>query len=110
MRTILSVELRLDSTWTKFLPKGALFLSTQVVKDIPVLWFEVDSSKNHEERSFRLIPSGRAIPPQCHVYLGTIQLKNGDVILHIYEENLAMPMISINAPSNVFPLHTQGVA
>lgn len=110
MRTILSVELKLDGSWTKFLPRGALYLSTQVVKGSPIMWFEVDTTKSHEERSFRLFPSGRTIPPTCKVYLGTIQLNNGDVILHIYEEDLDMPIAAINAPSNVFPLHTQGVA
>ena len=96
------------------MPEGALFLTAQLQLGFPVLWFEVETTKEKEERLFHLIKTGEEIPGNCKYYRGTIQL-HGQYVLHVYEEDvndedIAMRMSQYGDNIATFPLMPTGTA
>ena len=96
------------------MPKGALFLSAQLQYGVPTMWFEVDTTHEREERSFRLIGTGLPLPPSCKIFLATFQLQYGSIVQHLYEEDMAEVVMStgVQYQENItqFPLMPTGTA
>jgi hypothetical protein len=71
------------------IPKGARFLSVQVQdKDLPYMWFTVETDNPREVREFLLVETGQNIPQDTFTvsdYLGTILLDSGNYVLHLFE-------------------------
>ncbi len=67
------------------LPLGVKFLDIQVQRAIPCMWFEVDLSKDKEDRLFCLIPTGVEFDDTGMHYLGTFQ-EEETFVMHLYEE------------------------
>lgn len=67
-----------------YLHKNARFLSAQLQKDIPVMWFEVDTDEPLTERFFEAIGTGWDIPDGRH-WLGTYQSPDQNLVWHLYE-------------------------
>lgn len=79
--------LKVEEEQAVFLPKGALILSVQVQQGVPCLWFKCEPSGMTERRTIRMLGTG--IPhdmPATDVFLGTIQLENGYLVLHVFEQ------------------------
>jgi hypothetical protein len=69
------------------LPEGATVISFQAQRGVPTIWALVDTEKPLVPRKFRLYETGRELPPPPFAgrYIGTIQLENGDYVLHLFE-------------------------
>ena len=69
------------------LPQGARILTTQAQNNVPVLWAEVDPEAPLEDRELLIAATGEDLPADVErTYIGTIQLAQGNLIFHIYEE------------------------
>jgi len=69
------------------LPKGAVILTTQVQKGIICIWYSCNTDAEEEVRTFLVTPTGvKEVSGICnHIYIGTVQLENGDFIGHVFE-------------------------
>ena len=68
------------------IPVGAIFLSCQTQWGEIVTWWRVDTQvKMHRIHHFHVFETGQPIY-NAEQYLGTVQLKGGDWVLHIYDQ------------------------
>lgn len=69
------------------LPKYATILTVQEQKGLICLWYSCNPEAEKVTRSFLVIPTGlKEDSGICnHVYIGTVQLHDGDFIGHIFE-------------------------
>jgi hypothetical protein len=67
------------------IPKGAVFLSTRIQRNVICLWFLLDSMQETEFRTFRVYGTGESCRGLRADYLGTVQESNG-LVWHIFEE------------------------
>ncbi len=68
------------------MPKDASILSVQTQNDIPCIWALVSIEAEKEKRCFDAFQTGQHI--SCDIerkYIGTVQLSNGDFVIHIFE-------------------------
>ena len=68
------------------MPKGAEILSVQVQKNNPCIWALVDPYAEVVKRNFSIFGTGHAIIEDNYIFIGTFQLYNGDLVLHLFEE------------------------
>lgn len=70
------------------MPTGAKILCVQTQRETPVLYAEVDPQKPTTSRYIEIYGTGHRLkyydtsPP---VYIGTFQLRSGDLVFHVYE-------------------------
>lgn len=69
-------------------PNGAELLHVDSQHETICVWFELDPNDATEMRHFEIFGTGHLIREdmginRCHI--GTIQLKNGNLIFHVYE-------------------------
>lgn len=73
------------------LPKGAKFLDVQIQRGEPQAWFLFDEmEKEKETRAFALVGTGERFSfhgqgKPNHVYLGTFQLVEFNLVFHLFE-------------------------
>jgi hypothetical protein len=70
------------------LPAYARIISVQIQRSIPVMWAVIDIEAPNEYRSFILVETGENLPDEIYTnsyYLGTLQLQDGDYVLHLFE-------------------------
>ena len=89
-RTIYKYEFRegektYGEPYQMMVQKGAIFLSMQVQRGIPCLWFLVDPKAHQEQRSFEIYGTGWDMPEKPGEYRGTYQLANGTLVFHVFE-------------------------
>ena len=78
----------LDRAWDQkvSMPRGAKILSVQPQNGLPQIWAEVDPNALTVERTFVVIGTGHKLPEGFTLeFLGTVQLQNGSLVLHVYE-------------------------
>jgi hypothetical protein len=55
----------------------------------PQLWMLVDPDEPLKNRRFVVHGTGHELPDDiCRVYIGTFQMNQGDLVLHVFEEDL----------------------
>lgn len=82
-KTVLNVE----EEQAVFLPKGSKILSVQVQQGVPCMWFQCEPGSMQERRTIRMIGTGLSCSiPDTDVFLGTVQLENGYLVLHVFEQ------------------------
>ena len=67
------------------LPAGAEILHVNTQKGNICIWAEVDTEAPAEERTFKIVGTGHAVPAGPRKYLGTVKLQNDTFIFHVYE-------------------------
>lgn len=73
------------------MPRSAKILCVQVQHTVPTLWVEVnipDSRQDDPEMEFRKFQfhnTGDALPDNPGTYIGTVLLREGSIVRHIYE-------------------------
>lgn len=76
--------------FTHEMPEGAEFLSVQVQRGEPQMWWRVDPFAPKQRRDFRVFGPGHEIddsaPSGRFRYLGTFQLDDGLFIGHLFQE------------------------
>lgn len=67
------------------MPIGAQILTLGVQFEFPCLWALVDPTARKEWRHFKLYATGAAMPAEPGVYRGTLGLKGGGLVVHVFE-------------------------
>lgn len=85
-KVIYKYPLQIEDNQVFEVPKGAIILCVQIQREEPVLYALVDPSAETEEREFQVTGTGHElIDDVSRVYLGTIQLRGGDLVFHVFE-------------------------
>jgi len=73
-------------------PVGARFLSVQNQRNTPTIWAEVSPNKggagmelSTERWRIAMYDTGSSFDWENQMYLGTVQLYNGESVVHVYE-------------------------
>lgn len=66
-------------------PGGGEFLCAQNQYGRPVMWLRVNENSEPREQEFYMLETGADFP-QGYSYLSTIQLQNGNYVLHLLEQ------------------------
>lgn len=72
-------------------PSGSVPLTAQLQRGIPVLWMLVDPRPGlaTEKRRVIIVGTGHEeVPEEGFEYLATLQLFDGDLVLHVFVEKL----------------------
>jgi hypothetical protein len=64
------------------MPQNAKIIHFDIQNEVYTIWAEVDDALEKEEKHFRIIPTGGAIPPY-YKYVGT-SLQNTPFVWHLY--------------------------
>lgn len=88
MKTIYKYQVPVNDHFTLELPEGARILSVQVQRGRAQLWALVDPAAPPARRDFMQYGTGHSVQPfngRALDYIGTYQLSEGDLILHLFE-------------------------
>ena len=89
MMTIWKYQLMAGDKQTIDMPSGARPLCVQVQNGVPCLWALCDPSAPKEKRYFEVFGTGHIVTPGTRDYLGTVQLLDGALVLHVFESEEA---------------------
>jgi len=84
MKTIWKYEIPLQDKFKLKMPFNAKPLTVQVQHGVPCLWVLVDTSKELEEYSFRVVGTGHQIK-FAGDYIGTFQISGGSLVFHVFQ-------------------------
>jgi len=87
--TIWKIELGDRIVKTHEMPADSRILAVQIQHGAPVLWAEVDPSAPKVLRRFEWAATGGSVPRG--VYVGTVQLHDGALVLHLYDLGEVQP-------------------
>lgn len=65
------------------MPHGATFRHFGMQGDVPTAWFEVDTTRHVQTRTFQVFGTGHSIPANAE-YLGTTMMDD-PYVWHLYE-------------------------
>lgn len=66
-------------------PAGATILTSQIQKDELVLWYQCIENSAKVLRKIAIYGTGNPMPSNPGKYISTFQMKNGDLVFHVYE-------------------------
>ncbi len=82
-RTIWKYDLSVTDEVELTIPRGAQILTVQTQGELPQLWVLVQPENETEIRRFFTFGTGH--PFTGGLYVGTYQLNNGVLVLHVFE-------------------------
>lgn len=83
--TIHKYPIAVGDSFTALLPEGARLLDVQVQRGVPCLWAEVNPDADHRPCVFYVRGTGHPMGDALGcAYVGTFQLSDGDLVLHLY--------------------------
>jgi hypothetical protein len=85
MMTVWKFEAPQDALFRVAMPQGARVLCVQAQDGVPFMWALVDPSAPTEDRQFRTVATGSYIEEPLGTYVGTYQMHNGALVLHLFE-------------------------
>lgn len=88
MQVVYKFDIPLTNEFTLELPHGAQFVSAQMQKGKPKIWFRVNNNPGIMKRTHRFCfyGTGVEIPGYDDLNpLGTLQSENGDYAIHLFE-------------------------
>lgn len=68
------------------MPEGATILTVQTQHGLLCLWAIVNNQNNLEKRTIIILGTGHDVPREQLEYIGTVQMENGALIWHVFEE------------------------
>ena len=87
MKKVWKFSLAIDDRQVLRMPVNAQILSVQAQKGSPVLWAIVDYETDViEERIFITHGTGHSVSEEAGAYIGTYQLRDGDLVFHVFEK------------------------
>lgn len=84
MKQVWKFPVQLSGAFTLTMSVDAQVLDVQLQRGSPQLWALVDPDGPKEERLFAVFGTGHIIPPGV-TYVGTFQLFDGDLVIHLFE-------------------------
>lgn len=84
MRTIHKFPVK-SAPFKVALPRGAKFLAVQTQHENPQMWFEVETDRPTQDRTFMIVGTGHSMPDDELLHLGTFQMQGGALVFHLYE-------------------------
>ena len=85
MKTIWKFPVEIDRTVHIAMPKGAEILSVQCQYDSPQLWAICDTDADVETRHFEIYETGHVLSDTNKRYIATFQMRDGQLVFHIFE-------------------------
>ena len=85
MKTVWKFQLPTEAEFSLLLPKGAKLLHVGQQLNAPVLWALVDTDADSEHRHFRLTGTGHEVEGDNLDYIGTTDIMDGRIVLHLFE-------------------------
>ena len=86
MKVVWKYKLEIDDEVIILMPKGTKVLTVQVQDGAPCIWAAVDPNEKKEMRKFRIAGTGHPIDDTTvGGYIGTVQLHDGRLVLHVFE-------------------------
>jgi len=85
MKTIYKYKLQSLSGQRVDIPRNAHFLSVQEQHGEPVMWWLVDTDYPPEAHRFAIYGTGHYMPDSPGAYLGTFQVRDGELVFHLFE-------------------------
>lgn len=85
MRTIYKFPLGVKHFTVISMPKGAEILTVQMQFGDLCLWAIVDPEAEDEDRQFYIFPTGRPLNLPEYEYIGTVQMRGGQLVWHVFE-------------------------
>jgi hypothetical protein len=70
---------------SRSMPNGAEILSVQAQNGELMLWAKCDPTKPGELRRFRMLMTGEHTDEVLGQFLGTVQVADGRLLLHVFE-------------------------
>ena len=67
------------------MPKDAQILCVQIQFAKPRIWALVDPKQPFEDRHILIFGTGHPVFQEC-LYIGTFQIRNGDLVFHVFEQ------------------------
>lgn len=67
------------------MPTGARILHVHEQNAVMRLWAVVDPAKDREIRRFHVVGTGHPIPEKIGAYIGTVHMRGGELVFHIFE-------------------------
>ena len=96
MKTIWKFPLEVTDEQTVMMPKGAEILSAHVQVSVDVdaahesvcLWALVDTDAKLQKRVVEIFGTGNPIdiPGVTHKFIGTVQMRGGSLVWHVFEQ------------------------
>lgn len=87
MPTIWKYPLTIEDSQAITMKEHARIIAVQNQNDTLIMWAWVDPNATDEVRHIRLIGTGHPIDPALLLdFLGTVQLLDGKLVLHVFEE------------------------
>lgn len=85
MKTIHKYPLQTTGLIHLQMPMWALPLTVQLQQGIPTLWAQVDINQPTITKSFFVVVTGGPLPEGALKYIGTVQMHEGNFVLHVFE-------------------------
>lgn len=87
MKTIHKQTLQIVDSQTLMVPTRAEFLSVQMQRGVPCIWYKCDDTRGMEPREIAISGTGHDMS-HCDGFrfLGTIQLHEGQIVFHVFVE------------------------
>jgi hypothetical protein len=86
MKTIYKYPVDVNDTVSVSMPIGSEILCVQMQNDIPCIWALVDNEKDDVLREFTWYGTGHSVKENPGKYIGTIQMMNGRLVFHLFED------------------------
>ncbi len=88
MQTIHKQSLTIETIQAILIPVGAKFLSVALQKENLCIWYECNPAMEKITRIIHMYGTGHEVSNKQLRFIGTVQLYNGDLVFHIFEELL----------------------
>lgn len=70
------------------MPFNSKILSFQLQKGVPMIWCQVNTDLKLIERKFRLCGTEHELENKYWKFIGTIQLREGNMVFHLFEKEV----------------------
>ena len=89
MKKIFKYEVLIQDYFSILLPKEYQILTVETQHEIPYIWVIVNTESEEKSVNFRLCgtghPLGITLGINIYSYIGTFQLRDGNLIFHLFE-------------------------
>jgi hypothetical protein len=86
MKTIWKYKFDIQDDFVIEMPKNANILTVQIQHDSPCIWALVETENSIEDRHFKLFGTGHQMYYIDIKYVGTFQMRTGNLIFHLFEK------------------------